>query len=497
MARITADYSENSTNIETLSLIDDALVKLSEQDRSVVILRYAQGLTIKETALALNITESAAERRASRALDRLRRHCAAPLTITALAAIFALEGGGVDAAPISVFNISNFRTQQIYQGAVKHMAITKLKIAAGILGASAIIGTSGFAVIKAQEKPTRPPAKVSAAVKMPENPLLSSLMLPDGFTLKYAVTAQTLQRQLSQEERDQYLKWRTGLENDQVKSGSISREQADKDIKQFEENSKVSHRDASPKTKEEVTISVLNGKLYYQKSGQYMLPNTDNDHRQVFSVKIYDGSMTFTYNKGKRIYGSGFQKVFQVGDYYPFVVPGIGFSHVPIFEGDTRATFSPDGSQTLKGKILGINYAQNGKIDGEVNFKMVKGKPQVLSTVDRYHEHISAKWEFHGHKLLKGRWIASSMTWTSYAADEEPDTRVDCTLLSASDKPLPPELFEAVHWINPGEEVRYLDQTVEPADNMSFIYDPTKGTLDRQINATRIKYQEWNRKRLK
>jgi hypothetical protein len=179
-----------SSNIETLSLIDNALMNLGDKDRNAVLLRYALGCTVTETADALKISEGAAQQRALRALERLRKYCAAhggAFTIAALAALLAVEGSGVDAAVVPKFSVFNSRSQYIYQGAVKQMAITKLKIAAGILGALAIIGTSGFAVIKAHGNAPR----THLAVVLPDPPVTASslhIAIPRGSAhLTYSV----------------------------------------------------------------------------------------------------------------------------------------------------------------------------------------------------------------------------------------------------------------------------------------------------------------------
>jgi RNA polymerase sigma factor (sigma-70 family) len=60
---------------ERFEAISDALYKLNSRDREAVLLRYAQGLSVSETAETLGISSPAAAKRASRGLDRLRRHC--------------------------------------------------------------------------------------------------------------------------------------------------------------------------------------------------------------------------------------------------------------------------------------------------------------------------------------------------------------------------------------------------------------------------------------
>jgi RNA polymerase sigma-70 factor (ECF subfamily) len=52
--------------------VQDALDRLGERDREVLVLRYLEGLSIKETAAVLGIREGAAKVRHLRALERLR-----------------------------------------------------------------------------------------------------------------------------------------------------------------------------------------------------------------------------------------------------------------------------------------------------------------------------------------------------------------------------------------------------------------------------------------
>src|SRR5205823_2176320 len=53
-------------------LVDDALARLDEPERSAVAMRYFQGCSIEEVAAALEISAAAAQKRISRAIERLR-----------------------------------------------------------------------------------------------------------------------------------------------------------------------------------------------------------------------------------------------------------------------------------------------------------------------------------------------------------------------------------------------------------------------------------------
>lgn len=141
-----------------MSIVDDGLMTLSERERNALLLRYAQGLTIDETAVTLKITLDAANKRASRGLERLRRYCLhhiGSLGATAIASLLAVDRAAhaspaVLAAP-SVL-VSNSQIYAIYQGAVKQMLLMKLKTAAVLIGAASIIGVGAVASIHAQEQ---------------------------------------------------------------------------------------------------------------------------------------------------------------------------------------------------------------------------------------------------------------------------------------------------------------------------------------------------------
>lgn len=58
---------------DVTALLDDALARLSELDRQAVVLRYMQGRDARSIAAALGVSEQAARKRLTRAVERLRR----------------------------------------------------------------------------------------------------------------------------------------------------------------------------------------------------------------------------------------------------------------------------------------------------------------------------------------------------------------------------------------------------------------------------------------
>jgi RNA polymerase sigma factor (sigma-70 family) len=78
-----------------MPLLDDALAKLGEKDRSALTLRYLQGKSVRDVAHVMNTTEAAAGKRATRAIERLRDYFArrgVTLSPEALGATLAAHG---------------------------------------------------------------------------------------------------------------------------------------------------------------------------------------------------------------------------------------------------------------------------------------------------------------------------------------------------------------------------------------------------------------------
>ena len=84
-------------------LLDDAMAGLSEADRDAVVLRYFESKSLREVGAALGISEDTAQKRLSRAVEKLRAFFArrgkalASGTLTA-----AISGGAIQAAPVGL-----------------------------------------------------------------------------------------------------------------------------------------------------------------------------------------------------------------------------------------------------------------------------------------------------------------------------------------------------------------------------------------------------------
>lgn len=151
-------------------LLDDAMEKLSERDRATLVLRYFENRPWREVAGLMHVTEDAAQKRVTRALEKLRALFArrgVTLTVALIAA--AVSAGSVQAAPagmaVSVSSVAGngLATTKsitaITKGVLKIMAWTKLKTAA-VVGVAAVlmIGTTTMIVKRASLPALQPVA---------------------------------------------------------------------------------------------------------------------------------------------------------------------------------------------------------------------------------------------------------------------------------------------------------------------------------------------------
>jgi len=97
MNATTADW----TQIEPL--LDDAMAALDETDRSAILLRYFENKNLREVGEALGASEDAAQKRVSRAVERLREFFSkSNVTIGAGGLVVLVSTNAVQAAPVGL-----------------------------------------------------------------------------------------------------------------------------------------------------------------------------------------------------------------------------------------------------------------------------------------------------------------------------------------------------------------------------------------------------------
>jgi uncharacterized protein (TIGR03435 family) len=132
---------------EIAPLLDEAMGSLSETDRNAVVLRFFENKTAAEMSSQLKLTETAAHKRVSRALEKLRRFFA-KRGVTSTAAILAgiISTNSVHAAPAGLTKAVlaaamakgaalSGSTLALVKEALKMAAYAKLKIAISISAA--------------------------------------------------------------------------------------------------------------------------------------------------------------------------------------------------------------------------------------------------------------------------------------------------------------------------------------------------------------------------
>ena len=86
-------------------VIDEAIAGLAERDRTAVLLRFAQTRSMKEVGHALGLSEDAAQKRVTRALEKVRRRLAGKgVAVPAATLALLLTHNAVHAAPAQVMS---------------------------------------------------------------------------------------------------------------------------------------------------------------------------------------------------------------------------------------------------------------------------------------------------------------------------------------------------------------------------------------------------------
>jgi RNA polymerase sigma factor (sigma-70 family) len=139
-------------------LLDAAVTQLGEADRNAIVLRIYQQRPLEEVGAALGIGADAAQKRVTRALDKLRAKLGkAGVTLTASVIAGAVSANSVQAAPaglalkISAVAVAKgaaagTSTLTLVKGALKIMAWTKMKMAV-VVGVGVLLAASTSATL--------------------------------------------------------------------------------------------------------------------------------------------------------------------------------------------------------------------------------------------------------------------------------------------------------------------------------------------------------------
>jgi len=168
-------YHETEAHMETLTsesepdvwpqiapLLDAALARLDNTDRNAIVLRFYQQKSLAEVGQALGVNPDAAQKRVTRAVDKLRQYLVkrgVMLTATVIAS--AVAANSVQAAPAGLAATVTAAaakgaavsgsTLTIIKGALKIMAWTKMKTSLA-MGVSVLFAV-GMVTVAVQEYP--------------------------------------------------------------------------------------------------------------------------------------------------------------------------------------------------------------------------------------------------------------------------------------------------------------------------------------------------------
>jgi RNA polymerase sigma factor (sigma-70 family) len=140
---ICSDSTGNHAAEALQPLLDSALAELSEADRNAVVLRFLAGRSLAEVGAALGISEDTAQKRVSRALDKLReafRRRGVNIAGGAMAA--ALNLAAAETAPIgaaSGITAGALALGGTAGGTGAWLLIMKSKLTLGIVGGAAVV----------------------------------------------------------------------------------------------------------------------------------------------------------------------------------------------------------------------------------------------------------------------------------------------------------------------------------------------------------------------
>lgn len=158
------ESATNSAWEQLAPLLDEAMAQLGKKDRDAVVLRFFKDKSFREIAVALDVTEAAAQRRGGRALEKLRRYFdKRGVTLTGTLIAGAISANSVQAAPALLENTvtatamakgatASASTLILIKGASTIMAWSKMKTAIVIGAGLLIVGSATpFAVKKIQQ----------------------------------------------------------------------------------------------------------------------------------------------------------------------------------------------------------------------------------------------------------------------------------------------------------------------------------------------------------
>ncbi len=136
---------------EVEPLLNQSLTALSQTDQDCVLLRFFQGMSFAEAGTALGLSEDAARKRVTRALEKMRRFfvqngvivpsTALAVLLTAHAAKAAPAACQASIAQLTTAALTGSHVYSLSKGILKAMKIVQIKSTVGLAVAVVVVGT--------------------------------------------------------------------------------------------------------------------------------------------------------------------------------------------------------------------------------------------------------------------------------------------------------------------------------------------------------------------
>jgi RNA polymerase sigma factor (sigma-70 family) len=157
---------------DILPRLDEALTKLAAMDRSVVVMRFLQQRSFREVSEALGLSENAAKKRVSRAIEKLRARLASsgaamssgPAVVSALQAYVAPAAPPQLAASVAAAAVSAPASASaiIADAALQAMRWVKIKLGFAVAVGATVVASMLAPVALMQLRTPAAPAQVAA-----------------------------------------------------------------------------------------------------------------------------------------------------------------------------------------------------------------------------------------------------------------------------------------------------------------------------------------------
>ena len=188
--------TEDAAWAEIEPVLNQSLAALKASDRDCVLLRFFQGLTFAEVGTALGLSEEAARKRVTRALDKMRHFFgmnSVSVPVAALAVLLSAHAAKAAPAHLSGATVNLLdgsipgHITLISQGVLHAMKIAQMKIVVGFVPGAILFGFSVYGMAKGvMHSPFLPVRSLAAFPKpghilarIPANPMTSAQIASD------------------------------------------------------------------------------------------------------------------------------------------------------------------------------------------------------------------------------------------------------------------------------------------------------------------------------